>query len=327
MNDTVPTTSSGGASPGKRWGLRRLADSSGRFAMLATDQRPPIMTMISARTGKPAGFAEIAEAKRLLIEALAGEASAVLVDPIWGYGASAPHLRPDRGLIITLEAHDYAETPAGRRSASIPGWSARRIRRLGADAVKVLAWFRPDADASVIGHQSAYVADCAEQCRREDIPFVFELLTYALGADGAANYDADPARRPEHVLASVRHFADPAYGVDLWKLESPLPSDSLPDPDSKEAVEAQRWFDAIGLACNAPWVLLSGGATPERFARTLTYASRAGASGFLAGRSIWADCFESFPDSHAVAARLRAVAAPRLRAMAEQISQQARPAF
>jgi tagatose 1,6-diphosphate aldolase len=307
--------------------MRRLANGCGRFAMLATDQRPPIMTLIASRTGKPAAFAEIAEAKRLLIETLSPEASAVLVDPVWGYGASAAHLRADRGLIVTLEAHDYAETQAGRRSAAIPGWSAARIRRLGGDAVKVLAWFRPDADPSVIGHQSAFVAECGEQCRQEDIPFVFELLTYPLGAGGAANYDADPRRRPEHVLASVRHFADAAYGVDLWKLESPLPPDTLPDPDSREAVEAQRWFDAIGLACNAPWVLLSGGATPERFARTLTYACRAGASGFLAGRSIWADCFDAFPDSAAVAARLRAVAAPRLRVMAEQAAREARPAF
>ena len=35
-------------SPGKLWGLRRLADAGGRFKMLAVDQRPPIKNLVAS---------------------------------------------------------------------------------------------------------------------------------------------------------------------------------------------------------------------------------------------------------------------------------------
>ena len=45
-----------------------------------------------------------------------------------------------------------------------------------------------------------------------------------------------------------------------------------------------------------PWVLLSAGAGPEDFMQSLTYAYRAGASGYLCGRAIWHAAFERFPN-------------------------------
>ena len=68
-------------------------------------------------------------------------------------------------------------------------------------------------------------------------------------------------------------------------------------------------FDAIGEICrerSIPWVLLSGGAAPEKFERVLDFAYAAGAGGFLAGRTIWLDAVvKHFPDRAAVAASLR----------------------
>ena len=162
--------------------MRRLAAAGGTLAMLATDQRPPIMAMIRERTGRAATFAEIAEAKRMLVAALGGSASAVLTDPVWGYAASFAELSPGRGLIVTLDDHEYEEGPGGRRSAAIAGWSAEKIRRLGADAVKLLAWYRPDAAPEVIAHQRAFVAEAGEACRAADIPFVLESVDLSVRA-------------------------------------------------------------------------------------------------------------------------------------------------
>jgi tagatose 1,6-diphosphate aldolase len=96
-----------------------------------------------------------------------------------------------------------------------------------------------------------------------------------------------PGKLPQLVIESVREFAKAEYGVDLLKLESPLAANSLPPRDASAAAQAaQREFDAIGEICEArriPWVLLSGGATPEKFERVLDYAYAAGAGGFLAG--------------------------------------------
>ncbi len=313
--------------PGKLWGLRRLADASGRFRMLAMDQRPPIMDMIRARTGAAPRFAQIADIKSLLAEMLAPAASAVLVDPVWGYAACAPHLRPDRGLIITLEDHAFADGPEGRRSAWIETWSPQRIRRLGGDAVKLLAWLRPDAAATVTAHQLALVAATGAACRTEDIPFVFELLLYPFAerTGTGTDYASDPARRPEMVAESVAATAAAEYGVDLWKLESPLPPDRIPDPDGKEAAPVQRLFDRLGEAARGPWVMLSGGADLDRFLHVLTYAYRAGASGFLAGRTIWAPAFAAYPDLAATRAALAGPATDALNRLNDLTARLARP--
>ncbi|MCX7891677.1 MAG: tagatose 1,6-diphosphate aldolase [Burkholderiales bacterium] len=319
--------------PGKAWGLRRLADAAGNFMMLAVDQRPPIAELVARGRGVPAvaaGFADIAAVKRCLAEALAPHATATLVDPNFAYPAAIAAVPASRGLLLTLEEHRFEETPHGRKSSSIPGWSVAKIRRLGADAVKVLAWYRPDASEAAKAHQRAYVAAVGEECRRHDIAFVFELLVYPFpGERGHTSaYLEDGAKRPEAVLASVAEFADPRYGVDLFKIESPIPAPRLPDPRSRAAVPAQAWFDRIAAtlaARDCPWVMLSAGAGKAEFERVLTYAYRAGANGYLAGRAIWWEALRAFPDLAACRARLAAEAVPYMRRLNRLTSRRARP--
>jgi tagatose 1,6-diphosphate aldolase len=45
-----------------------------------------------------------------------------------------------------------------------------------------------------------------------------------------------------------------------------------------------------------PFVLLSAGGSSADFERSLHYAYRAGASGYLAGRAIWWEAFQRYPD-------------------------------
>lgn len=94
--------------PGKAWGLRRLAGADGRFAMLAADQRPPIMNLVRDKRGEPAPrFDDVAAVKELIVEHLAPEATAVLLDPIWAYQRSIAHVSPRQGLLLTLEDHAF----------------------------------------------------------------------------------------------------------------------------------------------------------------------------------------------------------------------------
>jgi tagatose 1,6-diphosphate aldolase len=313
---------------GKHWGLRRLADADGFFSMVAIDQRPPIVNLVAKARGiapQAVGFEDIVAAKALLAEGLAAHASALLVDPNFGLPAATPHLAPARGLVVTLEEHRYDERPDGRRSAAIPNWSVAQIRRLGADAVKLLAWYRPDAGEAVRAHQHAFVRQVGEDCRRHDIPFIFELLVhpFAAGTASGPEYQEDPAKQARLVIDSVRAFADPAYGVDLFKLESPLPMSELPAPDAAGAAAAQALFDEMGAACaGTPWVMLSAGATMASFEHAIAYACRAGASGFLAGRAVWWEALSAFPDGDAVRQRLHSQSLPylqRLQALARRL--------
>lgn len=316
---------------GKHWGLRRMADAQGLFSMVAVDQRPPIVQLVAAARGiapEAVGFADIVAVKSLLAEGLAPSASALLVDPNFGLPAASAHLRPERGLVLTLEDHRYDDGPGGRRSHLIADWSVERIRRLGADAVKLLAWYRPDADPAVCAHQQALVRQVGEDCRRHDIAFVFELLVYPFSTQGGgpAEYREDPAKQAQRVIDSVHTFADPAYGVDLFKLESPLPMAALPAPDAPGADAVQDLFKTLGDACRGtPWVMLSAGAAMASFEHAITYACRAGASGFLAGRAVWLQALGAYPDHDAVRHALRAHSLPYLERLRQTVAREGRP--
>jgi tagatose 1,6-diphosphate aldolase len=312
-----------GLSAGKLRSMRRLADPAGFFTMLAVDQRVPIMGPIEAAHGRVVD-AEVTAVKRALLAALAPAASAVLCDPIWAYPFSHDLVAPGQGLVVTLEDHRYEDGPGGRRTRAIPGWSVEKIKRMGGDGVKVLAYYRPDAAREVAAHQQTFIRAVGAACRRFDIPFVLELLVHPL-AGAAADPITDPAVRAELVLASVRTFAEPEFGVDLFKLESPIPAPALPEPDAAEADEARALFGELDKAAGRPWVMLSAGATAVDFQRALTFALRAGASGFLAGRAIWWQAFQHYPDLEAMAAALRSESLSYLRELGELTARLGRP--
>jgi tagatose 1,6-diphosphate aldolase len=217
----------------------------------------------------------------------------MLLDPNFAYPRCAGAMSPRVGLVLALEHHVSDESPAGRRSRSIPEWSVAKIRRIGGDAVKLLVWYRPDAAPEVREHQQAYVRDIGRQCREHDIVLLLELLIYPLQGDAPGWLDAN---RGALVQRSLADFADPGFGVDIYKLEPPAALRAVPDPDGPEAGAVQRAYDELGRLAPRPWVLLSAAAGPDDFERSLTYALRAGASGYLCGRAIWQSAFESFPD-------------------------------
>ena len=320
---------------GKNRGLARLADDRGHFTMVALDQRPPLIAAIAKARKIEAGqvsFQDMLQAKRLLVEALAADASSMLFDPNFAISAAIDILPKKTGLIVTLEEHRTEETPKGRKSRAIDNWSVEKIRRIGGDGVKVLAWYRPDAGKDVIEHQKNFVRTIGEECRRHDIPYVLELLVYPfLGSDQhTSDYVESPDKKAELVIESVREFAKPEYGVDLYKLETPLPAATLPEPnDGAAAREAASQFEAVGAICREagiPWVMLSGGAAPGQFERVLSYSYAAGAQGFLAGRTIWLDAIVSFfPDLDKARAALQEEGHRRLTSLSSLTKKAAEP--
>lgn len=286
-------------SPGKLWGMRRMADDAGRFKMTAVDQRPPIKNPIAKHYGMAeAPYDDVAGFKALLIETLQGESSALLLDPHFAIPRGIDILSPAKGLIVTLEDSLFKETPDGRFSSEIDDWSVEKIKRMGGDAVKVLAWYRPDAGHAVNRHQQDFVKRTGEACARYDIPFVFELLVYPLAKDAhqTQDYVEMKGKKTDDVLKSVEEFAKPIYGVDLFKLESPLNASDVPGVGNDGWRDVQKVFDEMGRLAGRPWVMLSAGAGKAGFRNILTHACKAGASGYLAGRAIWLEAFSHFPD-------------------------------
>lgn len=297
-------------SAGKLWGMRRMADAAGRFKMTAVDQRPPIKGPIARARGLPeAPWEDVARFKRLLVETLQDQSTALLLDPHFAYPHAVGALSPTRGLIVTLEDSIFHDTPQGRLSSEIDNWSVPKIKRLGGDAVKVLAWYRPDAGAEVLRAQQEFTRRIGQACARYDIPFLFELLVYPLPQDAeqTTDYVEMRSKKADHVLASVEEFAKPEYLIDVFKLESPVAADDLDRPDT------QALFDQMGRLAGRPWVMLSAGAGQAAFERILAHAYRAGASGYLAGRAIWLEAFSHFPDWARIETELRGDACAYMR--------------
>jgi tagatose 1,6-diphosphate aldolase len=315
-------------SPGKWWGLRRMADASGLFKMTAVDQRPPIKNPIAKYHGvEEAPYDEVAGFKALLIETLQAESSAMLLDPHYAVPRGIELLSPQKGLIVTLEDSIFTETPEGRLSFEIDDWSVGKIKRMGGDAVKVLAWYRPDAGASVNQHQKDFTKRIGEACQRHDIPFLFELLVYPLASDThqTRDYVEMKGKKADDVLASVEEFARPDYGIDVFKLESPVNANDVPDPDSGDSTQVQAIFDEMGRLAGRPWVMLSAGAGKAAFRNIMAHAYRAGASGYLAGRAIWLDAFAKYPDWDGMRAELSADAVSYMRELNALTDTRAKP--
>lgn len=295
-------------SPGKLWGFRRMADTSGRFKMTAVDQRPPIKNPIREKRGLPeAPYEDVTGFKLMLIEELQGKSSAMLLDPHFALPRGLNLLSPAKGLIVTLEDSIFEETSQGRLSHEIDAWSVEKIKRCGGDAVKVLAWYRPDAGKAVLQAQKDFAQRIGDACQKYDIPYLFELLVYALQGEAEAtkNYVEIDNKHSDHVLESVRAFSGPAFGIDIFKLESPLPARAVAG-----AANAQALFDEMGHLAGRPWVMLSAGASMSDFELILHHAYAAGASGYLAGRAIWAEPFKAFPDWEAIRTGLRETSVP-----------------
>lgn len=310
--------------PGKLRGLQRLADAGGVFSMLAVDQRPPVQQLIAERRGAPvAPHGDLVDVKRVLLDELGPTASAVLLDPLTAFPAG-PRVGARQGLILTLEDAVVEHTDAGRRSKWIDDWSVDQIKRAGADAVKLLAWYRPDAGPAVLAHQQRLVAETGAACERFDIPFVLELLLYQFPGRLSGAQPFHGAQRAELVLESLEAFTDAEFAVDVFKVESPYLPEELP-PIDRDGGFHQSVFDDVHRVVGRPWVLLSGGADRQSFLRALEYAYAAGASGYLAGRSIWWDAATHFPDLDAVRRELRDDAVGFMREVNELTSARAVP--
>lgn len=313
-------------SAGKYRGLGTLADRRGIFKMIAVDQRPPIFAALARhddRRQDEVGYAEVRDVKLRLVQALASAASAVLVDPVWAHPYALEHTPGDVGLLSTLEDYAFTLHEGERRSSLIPGWSVAKIKRSGAQGVKLLAWHRPDLSDATGAHQDELVARVGAACRAHDIPFVLELLIYPLPGE-VADSAAYARAKPERVLGSLRHYADERFGIDLLKLEFPADlkytrefAAGAFDGRAREAVydlaEVEGFLTEMDAAAHVPWVLLSAGVGPREFALDVELAIAAGASGFLAGRAVWLDALAAYPDLEAMSRRLSEKSLPYLR--------------
>lgn len=296
-------------SAGKWQRLRSLTDEAGRFKMLAIDQRDSLKRALAKSTGKEPQYEDLAWAKEIITKVLAPYATAVLTDPVYGYPYSIQHLPPRVGLLLAYEETGYEKCGASgkeRKSHLIEGWSVEKAQRAGADAIKLLIYYHPDASTEVRHHQQELVQRVGEECERADMPFLLELVSYALEEEGTDTPEF-AKKKPSLVVRSASEFSKPQYKVDILKLEFPADlkftqefSHGAFDGKERQAVytlkDVRGFCQELNEASGVPWVILSAGVDIEEFLIQVELAVEAGASGFLCGRAIWKDAINLYPD-------------------------------
>ncbi len=281
---------------GKYVHIKKICNDNHHLEMLAIDQRPPIFNIIKKKK-KNYNFDDVVDFKKQISQSLSKHSSAILMDPVY----SIPRLlntSQSNGLIITLEDHLFAEKGKGRYSKNIQNWTVEKIKKIGGDAVKVLAWYRPDSDKKSIQHQKKYIENVGKQCEKYDIPFLLELLVYPFKNEigYSKDYKEQQGKDHNHVIDSVKEFSKSKYKVDIFKLESPVDSTKL--ENDKFSKETEKAFKQLSIATrNIPWVMLSSGMSKKSFYNCLKLAYKNGASGYLAGRTIWLDAFRDYPNN------------------------------
>lgn len=273
-----------------------LRRDSGAFAMLAVDQREALRNMLAEHREGPVTDQDLVDFKLTAARVLTPDASAVLIDRQFALDAAieAGVVAPSCGLIGSADHFESAHGELVGRVTIDRGVDARDLKRRGAVALKLLVLWRPDEPAD---ERIAMTREFIEICREAGLASIIEPVSRAPLAGGEWDWN-DGVHRAAAELGSL--------GADLYKAEMPLRGDA--DEQTLRA-ECARLTEAI----DGPWVILSSGVAPDVFPDAVRIACESGASGFLAGRAVWAPSLgaadvESDLETNAVA-RLRRLAA------------------
>ena len=256
---------------GKYRGLQQISSKLGSFTALALDHRQNL------RKANPA-FVEdqaLSDFKMDVTRTLAPYATAVLLDPeVAAAQAIAEGVLPmESGLIVSLESTGYTGEADARSPQVIPGWSVKKAKLMGANAVKLLVYYHPESTTATSTED--FVKQILEECQREDLVLMLETLSYSL--DGTSNLDSASKRKV--VVETARIFGK--LSIDILKSEFPL---------AAENTNEKEWLDAcaeISAVCPRPWILLSAAVDFSQYLQQVIAACESGASGIAVGRAVW----------------------------------------
>jgi tagatose 1,6-diphosphate aldolase len=283
-------------SEGKLKHLKALSDDRGVIAAAAMDQRGSLQKSIAAAKGidpKAVTQEMMEEFKIAVSKILTPYASAILLDPEYGLPAAAQRDK-NAGLLLAYENSGYDNTQPGRLPDLLPHVSAKRIKDMGGDAVKILIYYSPFDDPNVNDIKHAFIERIGSECEDVQIPFFLEFVGY--DPKGGDEKGLEYAKiKPDVVIGSMVEFAKPHYKVDVLKVEVPVNANFVEGSSVYKGVKAQSKQEAMDLYRKAadvvskPFIYLSAGVSNAEFNESLALAAEAGTefSGVLCGRATW----------------------------------------
>lgn len=279
--------------------LSVLQRPSGGFAMLAVDQREALRAMMAEARGGTVSDADLVAFKLDAARALTPYASAVLIDQQFAFDAAveAGVVAPSCGLITSADLFVPAHGELVGEVEIDRAVDFGRARQQGAVAAKLLVLHRIDQPA---GPRVAMVREFVALCDAAGLLSIVEPVCRK-PLDASLAWDREQA-----VVDAARELG--ALGADLYKGEMPLYGRG-------DADEMRRRCAEIDAAVSSPWVILSSGVAEADFPGAVELACSQGASGFLAGRAVWASCLAAAD----VGACLTGAAVERLKNLGEVV--------
>ena len=285
--------------------LTKLARPSGALAMVAVDQREALRGMFAAHQSDPVPDSQLTQFKVDVARELSPFASALLVDQEFGIDA----IIDQKALVDTcglIAAADLLVGPPGGAATDTaidPDVDPLRMRDIGSVGLKFLVLWRNDESPDV---RARLVEDFNQLCKVSGLPSIIEIIVKP-PMDSTKSFN-----REEELIIAAREAA--TWKPDLYKAEVPFHGEGDLNLVTKNA---ERISEAIG----SPWVVLSNGVKQPFFNDAVKACAMGGASGFLAGRAVWADIVGAADIPKA----LREVSIPRLQRLAEIVDTHAKP--
>jgi sulfofructosephosphate aldolase len=266
--------------------------------MLAVDQREAMRNMFAEHQSDPVSDAQVTDFKLAATRILTPHASAVLVDRQFAFDRVVEEgaVAPGCGLIASADAFSSAHGELVGHVEIDREMEPGKAKEQGAVAMKLLVLYRPDGGSA---ERIEMVEEFVDRCHRHDLVSIIEPVSRAPLGGGDWDWDAG-------VLAAARELG--SLGADLYKSEVPLRGQG-------DADEIRRRCAQLTETLASPWVVLSSGVPQDDFPRAVELACREGASGFLAGRAVWASCIGADDVERDLSER----AVPRLQRLCEVV--------
>jgi tagatose-1,6-bisphosphate aldolase len=269
--------------PGKIRGLAATSSPAGIFRVLALDHRDSMRVVIAPDDPQGLAAQSLTEVKLGLLRQLGDDPTAIMLDPEYSAAqAIATRALPGNvGFLAAIEAQGYLGDPTARQTSLLDGWGVEKATRLGANAIKLLVLYRPDA-GKITESQDQVIEAVIADCARYDVPLFLEPLAYSIDPAVSTDSAEFASRRQSIVVDTVRRLG--ALGPDVLKVQFPV--------DTRFVDDRAAWVDAceeLSEASPVPWALLSAGDPYDLFRTQVKIACEAGASGFLVGRALWGE--------------------------------------
>jgi tagatose 1,6-diphosphate aldolase len=285
-------------SEGKIKHLNALSNKNGVIAAAAMDQRGSLRKSIASAKGVPQDQITnemMEEFKVAVSKILTPHASAILLDPEFGIPAAKARAK-NAGLLLAYEESGYDNTKPGRLPDLLPHLSAKRIKELGADAVKILIYYSPFEKQDINDIKHAFIERIGAECEYNEVPFFCEFVGYDPAGGDEKGFEY-AKKKPEVVIKSMEEFGKPQYNVDVLKVEVPVNAEYVLGSSVYKGQSAYTRQEALDLYRKAadvaqkPFIYLSAGVSNEQFVESLHMAEEAGTdySGVLCGRATWKD--------------------------------------